>query len=72
MLHLDILNSICQVVAHLDSWFKSCCNVVWPPSGVFMVLYIIQSSANRRSWLCIPLAMSLMYTRKSVGPSTDP
>ena len=67
---MDMLNSICQVVAYLDSWFKSCCNVVWS-LGVFMVLYIIQSFANRRSWLCIPLAMSLMYTRKSVGPSTD-
>ena len=37
--YVDILNSICQVVAHLDSWFKSCCNVVWS-SGVFMVLIL--------------------------------
>ena len=43
MLHLDILNSICQVVAILDSWFKSCYNVVWS-SGVFMVYIYITSS----------------------------
>ena len=69
--HLVGLNSICQRADHSMSLFRSSCRVLWS-SAEFIWRYIIVSSAKSLTVDRMPLAISFMYKRNSVGPKTEP
>ena len=69
--HFDILNCFCHLSDHFSSWIKSVCRIWWSMLE-FILRYIMLSSANRRILDWMFSLMSLMYSKKSTGPRSEP